>query len=151
MIYCDTSVLLALYVDADFFHPYARKIAAKLTNPIPYPLLTELELLNGLRRLAGAKSISEAECTRIIHQIDRDLADGILARVPLDQGALFKRAGALSKKHTTELLSRSLDILHVAAAAVLEAEGFASFDSRQRTLAQRTGIRLLPDRMPQRA
>jgi hypothetical protein len=37
-----------------------------------------------------------------------------------------------------------LDILHVATAMVLGVRDFASFDGRQRQLAKRAGLRVLP-------
>jgi predicted nucleic acid-binding protein len=42
-------------------------------------------------------------------------------------------------------LIRTLDVLHVAAALLLEAKILASFDERQRRLAASVGLKVLPE------
>jgi predicted nucleic acid-binding protein len=44
--------------------------------------------------------------------------------------------------------TRSLDVLHVAAASLLGALQFVSFDRRQRSLAFKAGLKILPRIMP---
>ena len=148
MIYCDTSFLLAVYVRGDFFNPHALKFAAKFTHPIPYTLLGELELLNGIHRTLAAKIVSRSEHDAIIRQINQDEADAFIVRSPVNQANHFAKARDLSKRYTPTLSSRSLDILHVAAAFLLGATDFASFDARQRTLANATGLNVLPRILP---
>ena len=145
MIYCDTSFLLALYVQRDLFNPQALKVAAKFTDPIPYTLLGELELLNGVRRILAARIVSRSEHDTILRQIRQDEADGFFVRTPLNQADHFAKAQELSKRHTPTLSCRPLDILHVAAALLVGATRFASFDSKQRTLANAAGLRRAPD------
>jgi predicted nucleic acid-binding protein len=144
MIYCDTSFLLALYVQRDFFNPQALKAAAKFTNPIPYTLLGELELVNGVHRILAARIVSRSEHDTILRQISQDEAEGFLVRSPMNQADHFAKARELSRRHTPTLSCRSLDILHVAAALLAGATRFASFDSKQRTLAHAAGLRSIP-------
>jgi predicted nucleic acid-binding protein len=144
MICCDTSFLLALYVESDRFHPQANKIAARFKEPFSLTLLLELELQNGIRRTLAAGSISRQEHDAILRQIDADESDGILRRYLLASTEHYAKARELSKRHTPQLSCRSLDILHVAAALLLKAEEFASFDDRQRQLAEKAGLKLLP-------
>jgi hypothetical protein len=73
-----------------------------------------------------------------------DEADGLLERAPLNQIKLYEKGRFLSRKYTPTLACRSLDILHVASALILGAGKFASFDLRQRKLAQEIGLKLLP-------
>lgn len=148
MMYCDTSFLLALYVRRDFFNPPALKAAAKLTDPIPYTLLGELELLNGIHRILAARIVSRSEHDTILRQIGQDEADGFFVRSPINQGDHFAKARELSRRHTPTLSCRSVDILHVAAALLVGATRFASFDSKQRTLANAAGLRPTPDVVP---
>lgn len=150
MIYCDTSFLLALYVPADPFHPQAIKKAAKFKEPIPFTLLVELELVNGIRRGLAAKVIERKEHDAIFRQIHDDEADGILVRQPLPPTEHYAKARELSKKYTPELSAHSLDILHVAAALLLKAAEFASFDEKQRILAGKTNLRSTPDNITKR-
>jgi predicted nucleic acid-binding protein len=56
----------------------------------------------------------------------------------LDLPAVFGVASELSRKHTTAIGNRAYDILQVAAAAVLNAGEFLSFDEKQRKLAAAT-------------
>lgn len=144
MTYCDSSFLASLYVTSDVFNPQARKEASKFTRAIPYTLLNELELLNALRRGLGDGSLDQSAHDAVIRDIDADEADALLKRADLNQIKLYEKARELSKKHTSALACRSLDILHVASAVVLGAKKFASFDHRQRKLAAAIGLPLVP-------
>jgi predicted nucleic acid-binding protein len=144
VIYCDTSFLLALYVERDFFHVQASRLAAKFKEPIPLTLLSELELVNGIRRGLAAKIIPIEEHDAIFRQIVEDESHGILVRLAVHQADYFAKARELSKKFTPEISARSLDILHVAAALLLKARDFGSFDDKQRILAAKTGLKLIP-------
>jgi hypothetical protein len=73
---------------------------------------------------------------------------GFLHMPDLDFRALFEHAECLSAAHTAVIGTRSLDILHVAAASLLGARQFVSFDRRQRSLAFKAGLRILPRIMP---
>ncbi len=151
MIYCDTSFILALYVEEDFFHVQACRLAAKFKEPIPVTLLSELELVNGIRRSLAAKIISLEEHDRIFRQIAEDESQGILVRLAVHQADHFAKARDLSKKFTSQISARSLDILHVAAALLLHARDFGSFDGKQRLLASKAGLKLVPASMAKKA
>ena len=148
MTYCDSSFLTSLYVSSDIFHPQARKAASQFTIPIPYTLLNELEFLNVLQRGLGSRSLDQTEYDAIIREVATDEANGLLERTSLNQIKLYEKAKSLSKKHTPTLASRSLDILHVASALILGAKRFASFDLRQRRLAQAVSLVLVPHTLP---
>jgi hypothetical protein len=60
------------------------------------------------------------------------------------QVKFYEKTRRLSKKYTPALACRSLDILHVVSALVMGAKEFASFDLRQRKLAETVGFLLLP-------
>jgi len=57
---------------------------------------------------------------------------------------ISQKAGELSAKYSASTLARCLDILHVAAALTLGARVFVSFDDRQRKLARRARLNVLP-------
>lgn len=147
MIYCDTSFLLALYVEQDRFYESAERLAGRFVDPIPYTLLGELELLNSIRRLRGCGRIDIRQEREMIEQIETDEAEGILVRMPLNQSEHYRQALDLSRKYTPQHLTRSLDILHVAAAMILGMPSLASFDHRQRNLARVAGLEVLPSTM----
>ena len=144
MIYCDSSFLVALYVKRDAFHLHAARIAARFQEPIPYTLLAELELINGVRRNLAANLIAHNEHDAVFRQIAEDESEGILLRQPLPQAEHYAAARELSKKFTPVISARSLDILHVAAALLLKTSEFASFDEKQRVLAEKAGLKPIP-------
>ena len=151
MIYGDTSFLIAVYRQGDSFHATAIKLAAELRQPIALTLLGELELHNGVHRCLAAKIIDQREHDAILRQISDDEVDGILLRQAVDQVELYAHARNLSKKFTQEISARSLDILHVAAARLLRASPFISFDAKHRLLVQKTGMSLLPRTITEKA
>jgi hypothetical protein len=57
---------------------------------------------------------------------------------------MHKKARQLSDQYTPTLGTRSLDLLHVAAALVLESKIFFSFDDRQRKAAASEGLKVKP-------
>ena len=67
---------------------------------------------------------------------------GVYYRPQLSWVDVFRVAVDLSTKHTVKTGSRSLDILHVAAALLLKTDRFLTFDERQSKLAtlERIGI-----------
>jgi hypothetical protein len=130
------------------FEPSARARASTFAEPIAFPWLSELELCNSVYRGAGRNIYSRRICTRILRQIAQDKATGLLFSWPLDLLPHFRKAMELSKQFTQTYLCRSLDVLHVAAACLLEAREFASFDLRQRKLAAGVGLKLLPETLP---
>jgi hypothetical protein len=58
--------------------------------------------------------------------------------------AALRIAASLSDHHSAVVGTRSLDILHVAAAKLLHTDEFVSFDIRQRTLAAAAGLKVGP-------
>jgi predicted nucleic acid-binding protein len=91
--------------------------------------------------MAGSNRLSAAESTAVLAQIDDDVAAGRLWKMPLDLHATVVRAEALSARHARRLLSRSLDLLHVAAALELGCTRFVTLDTRQARLAAACGLK----------
>jgi predicted nucleic acid-binding protein len=144
LIFADTSFLVSLYLPNDRLTTLATTVAAGFRSAIAYPLLTELELTNTLWRAVGQKRISKELATNLFRAVNRDLIDGFLQQCGLDAVAHYQKAINLSRRYASEHLTRSLDVLHVAAACLLETPSFASLDIRQRKLAASAGLKLLP-------
>jgi predicted nucleic acid-binding protein len=144
LIFADTSFLVSLYLPNDRFTPLARTVAAGFRSAVAYPLLTEVELTNTVWRAVGQKHISKELASDLLRDVNRDLVDGFLLQTGLDPVAHYRRAMDLSQRYASQYLTMALDVLHVAAACLLETPSFASFDSRQRKLAARVGLKLLP-------
>jgi len=73
-----------------------------------------------------------------------DIDAGRLMRPDYDLAEVFIQAERLSARHSGDIGSRSLDVLHVAAALQCGCTSLASFDERQRKIAALAGLKLLP-------
>lgn len=135
----DSSVLVAFYLAEP--HSAAARRAVTGEPPAPFTVLHRLEVRNALRLQVGRERITREESEAVLRHLEEDVAAGRLTLTPLDLHAVFERAEALSARHTSRLLSRSLDILHVAAALELGCTRFVSFDARQVKLAAAAGLR----------
>ncbi len=140
--YCDTSFLVSLYTpDAN-----SAAAAAHARRPESTLLLTplcELELVNALQLRLYRRELAVREVDAACVAFEDDLAAGLYAIHPVSP-AVYEKARQLSRAHTRVLGSRSLDILHVAAALVARAEVLYSFDAAQRKLASATGLAVAP-------
>jgi predicted nucleic acid-binding protein len=144
MTFCDSSFLVSLFVETDAMHESARKIAQRFTEPMPYTLLGELEMLNALNRGVGEGALDLADYDKALRGIADDEAEGFLERLTINQIRHFEKARQLSKRFTGQLFCRSLDLLQVAAAMVLDADTFVTFDSKQARLAAAAGLKVIP-------
>ena len=118
----------------------AARQAVRVALQIPFTQLHELEVRNAFELLVGRNLITREECRAIVAQLDGDLDSQRLARVPLDLDGVFTRASDLSRTYTSRYLTRSLDLLHVAAAQTIMCATFVSADERQLAAAKATGL-----------
>lgn len=139
--YVDSSVLVAVYVPERFSK--AARQAVRAAPQIPFTQLHELEVRNAFELLVGRSLITREECRAILAQLDGDLDSQRLARVPLDLDGVFTRASDLSRTYTSRHLTRSLDLLHVAAAHIIMCATFVSADDRQLAAAKATGLKVV--------
>lgn len=142
-IYFDTALLVKSYVE-ETNSPLADTLLKTATLPISFTELHGLEVRTALRLKHFRGELSTVELTGTLQCLEEDFAAGLLAKPELDLGAMFHQAEVLSARHVGETGARSLDILHVAAALELGVEAFASLDERQRAVAHRAGLKLLP-------
>ncbi len=87
--------------------------------------------------------MTRQECRAIRAQLHDDIESRRLVRLSLDLDRVFADACELSRLHTSKFLSRSLDLLHVAAAHVAACTTFISADDRQLTVAKATGLAVI--------
>jgi predicted nucleic acid-binding protein len=141
--YFDTGVLVKAYVpeanssDAD-------ALIRRMTPPIPLTHLHELEIRNALRLKRNRKEITEPELKAALKHLQSDIDSGFFERPIYHLPDVFREAEALSAKYSVTTGARSLDILHVAAALAIGAQEFVSFDKRQRAMASKAGLQVLP-------
>lgn len=137
--YADTALLCSLY--APDVHT-ARAIAClgKQSQPLPIVWLHQLEIRNALRLRVYRREITGAQRDTSLNVLLADLASGVLVTASPPLPAVLTEAERLSALHSETIGTRSLDILHVAAAVVLGAREFLTFDHRQANLARAAGL-----------
>lgn len=139
--YFDSGLLVKLYV------PERNTLAAEtllqqLSQPLIFTHLHRLEVTNAIHAKCFRSEITRAEADQSLALMENDLATGRLQSTSPDWEEIFDRADELVKQHTSVLGTRSLDVLHVALALVLNIHNFATSDQRQAKLAEKVGLQL---------
>jgi len=136
--YADTSFLVSLYVlDANSALAATQMKQAKLSillTPFGELQLTNAILLRLFRRELLPSKVKAARAL-----VGRDIEDGVLLLKPL-AAAVYERAKQIARRRTPRLGARTLDVLHVASALVLQADTFYTFDRSQGKLATAEGL-----------
>jgi predicted nucleic acid-binding protein len=118
----------------------ALKLRDRFEPPSPLTHLHRLELANAWR----LKIFRDELDPRIVELAQSDLRDDIRSGVwtspDYSLSEVFSLSERLAIDHSAELGTRSLDILHVAAAQILGCSTLASGDKRQLHLATRIGL-----------
>lgn len=134
-IYVDTSFLISLYtLDANSMAAARSMQASKNIHLVC--AFTELEAVNALELRVFRKEISRVQANSSLRDFEEDLSQPVFQLVQLPDEA-FQRAHEISRQTTARMGTRTADLLHVAAALVLNADCLYSFDQQQRKLAQR--------------
>lgn len=141
--YADTSFLVPLY-KVETTSKAAARTMAQQTTPILISPLTTLEMHNAFQLAVFRKDIDRKAATLKRHLFEEDLSRGIFAIAPVPHAALYQKAIRLADHYSASLGTRSLDLMHVAAAILLECPVFLSFDERQRKVAKAEGLKVKP-------
>jgi predicted nucleic acid-binding protein len=136
--YIDSSALVPVYVP-ERFSPAARAVLRGVPQ-VPYTPLHELEMSNAFALLRGRGLITVEEYRAIHTQLQDDVDAQRFVPVALDWAGVFAIACELSEAYTATLLTRSLDLMHVAAARATRCRVFVSGDDRQLAVAKATGL-----------
>jgi predicted nucleic acid-binding protein len=103
-----------------------------------------LEVRNAFKLGIFRELLTVTDANAAWTNLEKDLRSGRLVRTLVKWPSALRLAARLSEQHSATRGTRSLDILHVAAAKVIGVEEFVSFDGRQRTLASAIGLRVVP-------
>ncbi len=98
-------------------------------------VLGHLEAVNALELRVFRKEISPSQAITSLTDFEKDARLGIFQLTPLPE-KVFQDARQLALQTTARLGTRSVDLLHVAAAVGLGTGCLYSFDQRQRKLAR---------------
>ena len=143
VVFADTSFIASLYLE----EPTSQAADAALGNrrdSLPLTPLATLELRNAFNRAVQRQRITPAQRDALWQDVEADIVNGFLVPTPVASDELHNKARQLSDRYTPTLGTRSLDLLHVAAALVLQAREFFSFDDRQRKAAANEGLKVKP-------
>ena len=146
--YVDSSALVAVYVPERF--STAAHAAVRTAGQIPYTALHQLEVPNAFEQLVGRDLLTREECRAVLEQLRDDLDSQRLLPLSLDLDQVFAAASELSRQYTAKFLTRSLDLLHVAAARVALCTRFVSADDRQLAVAKAAGLATVDIKRPRR-
>lgn len=137
-VYADTSFLVSLYVlDANSDISAVRMARAPL--PVLMTPFGELELTNAISLRLFRRELAPSKVKAAHALVAKDLADGVLLVRPLPS-TVFERAKQIARKRTPRFGTRTLDVLHVASALLLQADTFYTFDRNQGKLAAAEGL-----------
>jgi predicted nucleic acid-binding protein len=141
-IYADSSFLVSLYTpDAN-----STQALEEFRNAGPPFLMTpfgEFEFANALELRVFRKELEPREADAYLQAFATDIRAGLFLRQPVPVTA-YDEAVLLTRRYTRHSGVRSLDILHVAIALVLNAEVFLTFDRGQKRMARSAGLKVRP-------
>lgn len=141
--YIDTSIFVKSFIlEPD--SPAAVEIIEASGEPFAFSHLHEIEIPNAIRLKRFREEITQAEEMAALRAFEADVANRRFVRPVYDLGAVFIRAEQLSTRHSGDIGTRSLDLLHVAAALEARCTVFASYDERQRKVAALSGLKVIP-------
>ena len=107
--------------------------------PILLTPFGELELTNAILLRLFRRELLPSKVKAARALVGRDIEDGVLLLKPL-AAAVYERAKQIARRRTPRLGARTLDVLHVASALVLQADTFYTFDRSQGKLAMAEGL-----------
>ena len=140
MVYVDTSVIVKLYIKEEYSQESSNWLKEN-NEAIPLTSFHELELINAIHLKQFRTEITLEKTRMIMARFEEHEKSGIYYRPQLDWSDIFIHAIDLSKKHSSSIGSRSLDILHVASALSINADRFLTLDDRQTRLAALAGLK----------
>ncbi|MGV3661240.1 MAG: type II toxin-antitoxin system VapC family toxin [Prosthecobacter sp.] len=143
MVYADSSIIVSCYMQDDLTSQ-ALSTMANIVDVVAITALHRLELRNATLLAVFRSRITQSEGDAAWGDFLADYRAGGFVRHSVDWRHAFRDAFKLGSAHSVALGSRSLDILHVAAARQIGAKVFLTFDKRQRSLALAAGLQAFP-------
>jgi len=141
--YFDSAIIVKLYV-REATSPDAIRLVGAYAAPYVLTQWQALEVKNAIRLKAFRSEVTVAEMNQSIAAFEQDIATGRWQRPAYTAATIEQKADELSAGHSAILGCRTLDIIHVAAAVVLGAKEFVTFDTRQGALAKQAGLAVKP-------
>ena len=144
MTYADSGFVVSLYLTSEGTSAQARQEVKRVSKPILLSPLSLLEIRNALNFGINRGEISGTQRDAVLTEIDAQIETGFFRLVEASQSSIYAKARELSNKHTPEFATRSLDLMHLAAALLSDARNFLTFDKRQSKAAVAEGLIVTP-------
>jgi predicted nucleic acid-binding protein len=138
----DTGVVLKLVVEEPL-SPVVRKFVEIRQVAIPISRLVELEMENALQALCFRGRIHPVQLAAAKQLIRELFLAGRFRRIGLSLDKIAAETLALAPEITRATGCRTLDLMHVATAKLLDAVEFVSTDKRQLKAAAACGLKTL--------
>ena len=143
--YADASFVVALFVpEQDQERRGWHWWQAAGMSQVLVSRLTLLEVENTLHLLLLDHKLSQSDFRRAKLGLERARMEGLLVRRETPAHRLYPESHRLVVHYFRQATSGTLDILHVAAALILRADTFLTFDKRQAKLARAAGLAVAP-------
>ena len=144
MTYADSGFVVSLYLTTEGTSAQARKEGKRASRPILLSPLSLLEIRNALNFGIHRGEVTSDQRDAVLAEIEAQIEKGFFRLVDASQSSIYSKAQELSNKHTPEVATRSLDLMHLAAALLSEALTFLTFDKRQAKAASAEGLVVKP-------
>jgi predicted nucleic acid-binding protein len=144
LTYADSGFVISLYLTTEGTSAQARKEVKRASKPILLSPLSLLEIRNALNFGINRGEITSDQRDAVLAEIDAQIAKGFFRMVEASQSSIYAKAQELSNKHTPTIATRSLDLMHLAAALLSAARTFLTFDKRQAKAAAAVGLLVKP-------
>ncbi len=141
MLYIDTSVIVKLYIKEKFSFEASNWIR-KNNEAILLTGFHELEFTNAVYLKRFRSEITSEQANLIFSKFHEHQRDGIYYRAQIDWPETITMAIDLARNHTKNIGSRSLDVIHIAAALAVNANRFLTLDERQEAVARAAGLKI---------
>ena len=144
MTYADSGFVVSLYLTTEGTSAQARKEIKRASKPILLSPLSLLEIRNALNFGINRGEITSEQRDAVLAEIDAQIENGFFRLVDVSQSSIYAKAQELSNKHTPTTATRSLDLMHLAAALLSGAPTFLTYDKRQAKDAMAEKIAVKP-------
>ncbi len=143
MTCADSGFLVSLYLE-EITSSVATQTVTSLQEPISITWLTSLEFENALLRAVFTRRITAQDAAAAKARFEANIRSGAYRDEGIDCRTMSIEASRLAGQFTPTIGTRTLDLLHVAAASLLSCNCFLTFDDRQRRAAAALGMEVLP-------
>jgi predicted nucleic acid-binding protein len=144
LTYADSGFVVSLYLTTEGTSARARKEVKRAGKPVLLSPLSLLEIRNALNFGINRGEITSEQRDAVLAEIDTQIEAGFFRLVDASQSSIYTKAQELSNKHTPAVATRSLDLMHLAAALLSEARTFLTFDKRQAKAGFAEGLLVKP-------